>query len=163
MLIPKANDLYVSPAAAGLGYPRLSWACSAPCAAPWQEILAEGRFGGSRCRQQSFFFFFVLHRRDVRWNKGTILKASVDYIKRMQKDLQRSRDLENHSRRLEMTNKQLLLRIQVRFPVHCPALLCSSCQHASLLPHQRGRAEAPSLFWGCQLTGNTGGWGHRSE
>ncbi|RLV63300.1 hypothetical protein DV515_00018410 [Chloebia gouldiae] len=49
---------------------------------------------------------------DVRWNKGTILKASVDYIKRMQKDLQRSRDLENHSRRLEMANKQLLLRIQ---------------------------------------------------
>ncbi|KYO34223.1 transcription factor EB isoform X1 [Alligator mississippiensis] len=49
---------------------------------------------------------------DVRWNKGTILKASVDYIKRMQKDLQKSRDLENHSRRLEMLNKQLLLRIQ---------------------------------------------------
>uniref|UniRef100_A0A8C0I785 Transcription factor EB n=1 Tax=Bubo bubo TaxID=30461 RepID=A0A8C0I785_BUBBB len=44
----------------------------------------------------------ILHGRD----------ASVDYIKRMQKDLQRSRDLENHSRRLEMTNKQLLLRIQ---------------------------------------------------
>uniref|UniRef100_A0A8C8RR78 Transcription factor EB n=1 Tax=Pelusios castaneus TaxID=367368 RepID=A0A8C8RR78_9SAUR len=49
---------------------------------------------------------------DVRWNKGTILKASVDYIRRMQKDLQRSRDLESHSRRLEMTNKQLLIRIQ---------------------------------------------------
>ncbi|XP_028925669.1 transcription factor EB [Ornithorhynchus anatinus] len=49
---------------------------------------------------------------DVRWNKGTILKASVDYIRRMQKDLQRSRDLETHSRRLEMTNKQLWLRIQ---------------------------------------------------
>ncbi|XP_075766466.1 transcription factor EB isoform X2 [Pelodiscus sinensis] len=49
---------------------------------------------------------------DVRWNKGTILKASVDYIRRMQKDLQKSRDLENHSRRLEMTNKQLLIRIQ---------------------------------------------------
>uniref|UniRef100_A0A7N5KKM2 Transcription factor EB n=1 Tax=Ailuropoda melanoleuca TaxID=9646 RepID=A0A7N5KKM2_AILME len=49
---------------------------------------------------------------DVRWNKGTILKASVDYIRRMQKDLQKSRELENHSRRLEMTNKQLLLRIQ---------------------------------------------------
>lgn len=69
-----------------------------------------------------FFFFSILHPRDVRWNKGTILKASVDYIKRMQKDLQRSRDLENHSRRLEMTNKQLLLRIQVSFPVLCPAL-----------------------------------------
>ncbi|XP_053103182.1 transcription factor EB [Hemicordylus capensis] len=49
---------------------------------------------------------------DVRWNKGTILKASVDYIRRMQKDLQKSRDLENHSRRLEMANKQLWLRIQ---------------------------------------------------
>ncbi|XP_026913586.1 transcription factor EB isoform X2 [Acinonyx jubatus] len=49
---------------------------------------------------------------DVRWNKGTILKASVDYIRRMQKDLQKSRELETHSRRLEMTNKQLLLRIQ---------------------------------------------------
>ncbi|KAB0391997.1 hypothetical protein E2I00_002072, partial [Balaenoptera physalus] len=48
---------------------------------------------------------------DVRWNKGTILKASVDYIRRMQKDLQKSRELENHSRRLEMTNKQLWLRI----------------------------------------------------
>lgn len=50
----------------------------------------------------------------MRWNKGTILKASVDYIRRMQKDLQKSRELESHSRRLEMTNKQLWLRIQVR-------------------------------------------------
>lgn len=75
--------------------------------------------------------FSVLRGRDVRWNKGTILKASVDYIKRMQKDLQRSRDLENHSRRLEMTNKQLLLRIQVSFPV-----LCSSPTSSSLLPHR---------------------------
>ena len=49
----------------------------------------------------------------MRWNKGTILKASVDYIRRMQKDPQKSRELENHSRRLEMTNKQLWLRIQV--------------------------------------------------
>uniref|UniRef100_H3AZE9 Transcription factor EB n=1 Tax=Latimeria chalumnae TaxID=7897 RepID=H3AZE9_LATCH len=49
---------------------------------------------------------------DVRWNKGTILKASVEYIKRMQKDLQRSREVEHHSKRLEMTNKQLWLRIQ---------------------------------------------------
>lgn len=86
--------------------------------------------------------FSILHRRDVRWNKGTILKASVDYIKRMQKDLQRSRDLENHSRRLEMTNKQLLLRIQVSFPVLFPpsALLQP---HEQLTPAPpRGRAGA---------------------
>ncbi|KAG8512042.1 Transcription factor EB [Galemys pyrenaicus] len=74
---------------------------------------------------------------DVRWNKGTILKASVDYIRRMQKDLQKSRELENHSRRLEMTNKQLWLRIQ-----------CGG--HACISPHggremhssQRGKGDS---------------------
>lgn len=49
---------------------------------------------------------------DVRWNKGTILRASVEYIKRMQKDVHRSREVENNYKRMEMANKQLLLRIQ---------------------------------------------------
>ncbi|XP_043932691.1 transcription factor EB [Protopterus annectens] len=49
---------------------------------------------------------------DVRWNKGTILKASVDYIKRMQKEQQKAREVEMHFKRLEMMNKQLWLRIQ---------------------------------------------------
>ncbi|KAM4613315.1 transcription factor EB isoform 1-T3 [Polymixia lowei] len=49
---------------------------------------------------------------DVRWNKGTILRASVDYIKRMQKDVQRTREVENNFKRMEMANKQLWLRIQ---------------------------------------------------
>ncbi|KAL4622421.1 transcription factor EB [Arapaima gigas] len=49
---------------------------------------------------------------DVRWNKGTILRASVEYIKRMQKDIQRTREVENNFKRMEMTNKQLWLRIQ---------------------------------------------------
>ncbi|XP_062254451.1 transcription factor EB isoform X2 [Platichthys flesus] len=49
---------------------------------------------------------------DVRWNKGTILRASVEYIKRMQKDMHRSREVENNFKRMEMANKQLLLRIQ---------------------------------------------------
>ncbi|XP_077430114.1 transcription factor EB isoform X1 [Vanacampus margaritifer] len=53
----------------------------------------------------------LLHS-DVRWNKGTILRASVDYIKRMQKDVQRTRDVETNFRRMEMANKQLMLRIQ---------------------------------------------------
>lgn len=50
---------------------------------------------------------------DVRWNKGTILRASVEYIKRMQKDVQRTREVENNFKRMEMANKQLMLRIQV--------------------------------------------------
>ncbi|XP_028261774.1 transcription factor EB isoform X2 [Parambassis ranga] len=49
---------------------------------------------------------------DVRWNKGTILRASVEYIKRMQKDVERTREVENNFKRMEMTNKQLMLRIQ---------------------------------------------------
>ncbi|XP_036386352.1 transcription factor EB isoform X1 [Megalops cyprinoides] len=49
---------------------------------------------------------------DVRWNKGTILRASVEYIKRMQRDVQRSREVENNFKRMEMANKQLWLRIQ---------------------------------------------------
>ncbi|KAM4047295.1 transcription factor EB isoform 2-T3 [Anomaloglossus baeobatrachus] len=49
---------------------------------------------------------------DTRWNKGTILKASVDYIKHMQKEQHRSRELETHSKQLEQTNKELWLRVQ---------------------------------------------------
>ncbi|XP_072134785.1 transcription factor EB isoform X1 [Mobula birostris] len=49
---------------------------------------------------------------DVRWNKGTILKASVEYIKRLQKEQQRTREMEGQSRRLEITNNHLRFRIQ---------------------------------------------------
>ncbi|XP_061075491.1 transcription factor EB [Conger conger] len=49
---------------------------------------------------------------DVRWNKGTILRASVEYIKRMQRDAQRTREVETNFRRMETANKQLWLRIQ---------------------------------------------------
>ncbi|XP_042198153.1 transcription factor EB isoform X2 [Callorhinchus milii] len=49
---------------------------------------------------------------DVRWNKGTILKASVEYIKRLQKEQHRTREMETHSKRLEMSNSQLRFRIQ---------------------------------------------------
>lgn len=52
--------------------------------------------------------------RESRWNKGTILKASVDYIRKLQKDQQRSRELEEKQRRLESTNQHLLLRLQVK-------------------------------------------------
>lgn len=49
----------------------------------------------------------------MRWNKGTILKASVDYIRKLQKEQQRSKDLESRQRSLEQTNRSLQLRIQV--------------------------------------------------
>ncbi|XP_051007859.1 transcription factor EC isoform X1 [Acomys russatus] len=49
---------------------------------------------------------------DMRWNKGTILKASVEYIKWLQKEQQRARELEHRQKKLEHANRQLMLRIQ---------------------------------------------------
>ncbi|XP_072539308.1 melanocyte inducing transcription factor a isoform X5 [Salminus brasiliensis] len=49
---------------------------------------------------------------DMRWNKGTILKASVDYIRKLQREQQRAKELENRQKRLEHANRHLLLRIQ---------------------------------------------------
>ncbi|XP_038154376.1 transcription factor E3a isoform X3 [Cyprinodon tularosa] len=49
---------------------------------------------------------------ETRWNKGTILKASVDYILKLQKEQQRAREMEERQRRLESANRSLLLRIQ---------------------------------------------------
>lgn len=52
--------------------------------------------------------------RDMRWNKGTILKASVDYIRKLQREQQRARELETRQKKLEHANRHLLLRIQVQ-------------------------------------------------
>ncbi|XP_056897339.1 transcription factor E3a isoform X1 [Takifugu flavidus] len=49
---------------------------------------------------------------EMRWNKGTILKASVDYIRKLQKEQQRVREMEERQRKLENANHSLLLRIQ---------------------------------------------------
>lgn len=51
--------------------------------------------------------------RDMRWNKGTILKASVDYIRKLQREQQRAKELENRQKKLEHANRHLMLRIQV--------------------------------------------------
>lgn len=49
----------------------------------------------------------------MRWNKGTILKASVDYIRKLQKEQQRAKEIEMRQKKLEQSNQALLLRIQV--------------------------------------------------
>ncbi|XP_051546903.1 transcription factor EC-like isoform X3 [Myxocyprinus asiaticus] len=49
---------------------------------------------------------------DMRWNKGTILKASVEYIKWLQKEQQHARDMECRQKKLEQANRRLILRIQ---------------------------------------------------
>jgi len=49
----------------------------------------------------------------MRWNKGTILKASVDYIRKLQKEQQRAKEIEIRQKKIEQSNQALLLRIQV--------------------------------------------------
>ena len=51
--------------------------------------------------------------RDVRQNKGSILKASVEYIKKLKVDQDRKKYLEEKSRLQEYQNKKLLLKLQV--------------------------------------------------
>ena len=52
--------------------------------------------------------------RDVRQNKGSILKASVDYIKKLKVDQDRKIFLEEKCRKQEYQNKKLLLKLKVR-------------------------------------------------
>ncbi|XP_077400802.1 transcription factor EC isoform X2 [Vanacampus margaritifer] len=49
---------------------------------------------------------------DMRWNKGTILKASVEYIRWLQKEQQHARELDGRQKKLEQANRRLILRIQ---------------------------------------------------
>jgi hypothetical protein len=51
--------------------------------------------------------------RDVRPNKGTILKSSVDYIKVLKLEVQRMKQVEARQKQLELQNRRLFLRIQV--------------------------------------------------
>ncbi|KAL5014309.1 hypothetical protein ScPMuIL_008579 [Solemya velum] len=49
---------------------------------------------------------------DMRQNKGTILKASVDYIRKLRKDQDRLRIIEDKQRQTETINRKMLIRIQ---------------------------------------------------
>ncbi|XP_017264841.1 melanocyte inducing transcription factor b isoform X1 [Kryptolebias marmoratus] len=49
---------------------------------------------------------------DMRWNKGTILKASVDYIRKLQREQHRAKEMESRQKKLEHANRHLMLRIQ---------------------------------------------------
>ncbi|XP_077054227.1 melanocyte inducing transcription factor a isoform X1 [Siphateles boraxobius] len=71
---------------------------------------------------------------DMRWNKGTILKASVDYIRKLQKEQQKAKELENRQKRLEHANRHLLLRIQeleMQARAHGLAVLPSTSLYSS--------------------------------
>ncbi|XP_064262471.1 LOW QUALITY PROTEIN: transcription factor E3-like, partial [Passer domesticus] len=75
---------------------------------------------------------------EMRWNKGTILKASVDYIRKLQKETQRARELELQQQRLEQQNRSLALRVQeleLQAQIHglplTPAVAEGGCEEPS--------------------------------
>ncbi|XP_030234687.1 transcription factor E3 isoform X2 [Gadus morhua] len=82
--------------------------------------------------------------QELRWNKGTILKASVDYIRRLQKEQQRARDLEVRQRTLENSNRTLELRVQ-ELELRAGSLSSlSSCSSISSL-HPTFASSAPAM------------------
>ena len=56
--------------------------------------------------------------RDVRQNKGSILKASVDYIKILKKEKERKGLVEEKCRKQELINRKLLIKLQVDKMTH---------------------------------------------
>jgi len=54
--------------------------------------------------------------RDFRQNKGTILKASVDYIRDLKRDQQRLKLLEEQMKEKDRQNRLIMLRLQVIIP-----------------------------------------------
>ena len=51
--------------------------------------------------------------RDVRQNKGSILKASVDYIRLLRREREKKASLEEKYKKLEQSNRRALLQLQV--------------------------------------------------
>lgn len=75
----------------------------------------------------AFNLWLVVFYSDMRQNKGTILKASVEYIRRLKKDQDRVKQMETRQRQLEMNNRKLLLRMQV-----CAPVVLINCNNNSL-------------------------------
>lgn len=50
--------------------------------------------------------------RDVRPNKGTILKSSVEYIKCLKHEVNRLKQTENRQKQVEHQNRRLMMRVQ---------------------------------------------------
>ncbi|TSK13238.1 Transcription factor EC [Bagarius yarrelli] len=93
---------------------------------------------------------------DMRWNKGTILKASVEYIKWLQKEQQHARELESRQKKLEHANRRLLLRIQeleIQARAHgLPSNLGAAELSSHLVKQQQQAIPAPALTSGAQTS-----------
>lgn len=62
--------------------------------------------------------------RDIRPNKGTILKSSVDYIKCLKHEIFRLKQNETRQKQIEIQNRRLLNRIRVCLEIYKSLLCC---------------------------------------
>ena len=60
--------------------------------------------------------------RDVRQNKGSILKASVDYIRILKREKERKGHVEEKCKKLEQVNRRILIKLQVLKDEYLPIL-----------------------------------------
>ena len=58
----------------------------------------------------------IFHCSDARQNKGSILKASVDHIRRLHREMDKVKTFEHKQRQLEESNRVMQMRIRVRSP-----------------------------------------------
>lgn len=78
---------------------------------------------GNRIQSFSLLLSWFLIDSDSKQNKGTILKSSVDYIRRLKKERERMKEVEIENRTLQETNRQLSLKLQVRSNLHLVLIL----------------------------------------
>ena len=55
----------------------------------------------------------------MKQNKGNILRATVSYVRKLQRNQRDSREIEMRQKQLEETNRRLQIRIQVIIPIVC--------------------------------------------
>eukprot|EP00063_Salmo_salar_P017034 XP_013991869.1 PREDICTED: microphthalmia-associated transcription factor isoform X6 [Salmo salar] len=83
---------------------------------------------------------------DMRWNKGTILKASVEYIRKLQREQQGAKELENRQKKLEHINRHLMMRIQeLEMQARAHGLTTDSSDLCSAELSARGIKQEPAL------------------
>ena len=93
--------------------------------------------------------------RDVRQNKGSILKASVDYIRKLKMEQQKKRILEEKMKLQEATNRKLLLKIQVRLKSVCVAILLQKWMMYGSIFHPCQEYEAQMKAYGIPVQSYT--------
>jgi hypothetical protein len=58
-------------------------------------------------------------KSEIKQNKGSILKASVDYIKTLQNELNQAKELNEKFRQMSMLNRKLVSRVKVIVWFNC--------------------------------------------